>query len=151
MGRRDRESWEERKKRREERAEEEIITGGAMMLVFGFMMISLTGWLIFPFVFAGLIPFTHGIRRLIQRNLRNRLDSKPKKPASIEKQILMSAKEHNGVVTPTIIALETDLNLKESEKELQKLAEEGHASMEITRNGTIEYHFPEFKKELPPQ
>ena len=74
----------------------------------------------------------------------------PKKPsvASIEKQILLAAKEEKGVVTPALIALKTDLSIQEAEKKLDELAQNGYTVMQVRENGRIEYEFPEFMPRL---
>jgi uncharacterized RDD family membrane protein YckC/predicted DNA-binding WGR domain protein len=61
---------------------------------------------------------------------------------SSEKAILQTAQRHGGVVTTALVATETHLNYGESETALQTLANKGICRMELTDEGTIEYHFP---------
>jgi len=79
----------------------------------------------------------------IRRELRNefRRDIKKETP---EKLILRAAKKNNGIVTPSIIALEGDITLDEAKAHLEKLVEKGYADMRVTKNGSIVYLFPDF-------
>ncbi|AEJ62450.1 hypothetical protein Spith_2195 [Spirochaeta thermophila DSM 6578] len=124
--------------------EEGIISGLSMILVFGVLW-STTNivFFVFPLVFAGIIPLLHGLRKLFTQ-LARRTRRRPS--GDREKEILLVARRHGGVLTPTILAVETELTLKEAEKMLEQLASKGYASMEITDSGRIEYHFPEFKE-----
>jgi uncharacterized RDD family membrane protein YckC/predicted DNA-binding WGR domain protein len=62
---------------------------------------------------------------------------------SSEKVILQAAQRHGGVVTTAVVAAETPLDYGESETALQTLANKGICRIELTDEGTIEYHFPE--------
>lgn len=72
----------------------------------------------------------------------------PKKTKmSVEKVILRCAKNNNGFVTPSSVALDGDYSLDDAKKYLDKLAGKGYAEMRITDNGAIVYVFPDFQKE----
>jgi len=107
-------------------------------------------WLAFPMLFAGVLPMVEGIRRLYAARSSKPVVTRPKKPgvAWVEKQILLTAKEENGVVTPALIALKTELSIQEAEKKLDEMAQSGYTMMQIRENGRIEYEFPEFKPRL---
>jgi hypothetical protein len=66
------------------------------------------------------------------------------KPSDPEHVALRLAQEGNGVVTPALLALEANMGIAEAEKILQDLASRGHASMEVTREGRVEYLFADF-------
>ena len=91
-----------------------------------------------------------GIRRLASARRYKPVAAQPKKPsvATVEKQILLAAKEENGVVTPALIALKTELSIQEAEKKLDEMAQNGYTMMQIRANGRIEYEFPEFMPRL---
>ena len=91
-----------------------------------------------------------GIRRLASARYSKPAVTSPGKPsvASVDKQILLAAKEENGVVTPALIALKTDLSIQEAEKKLDEMAQNGYTMMQIRENGRIEYEFPEFMPRL---
>jgi TM2 domain-containing membrane protein YozV len=70
----------------------------------------------------------------------------PKKE-SIEKVILKTAKANNGIITPSLVALEGDIPIDDAKKYLDKITLKGFAEMKITKNGVIVYSFPDFLKE----
>ena len=91
-----------------------------------------------------------GIRRLAaaRRSRPEMAEAKKTVAAFVEKQILLAAKEENGVVTPALIALKTDLSIQEAEKKLDEMAQNGYTMMQVRENGRIEYEFPEFMPRL---
>ena len=107
-------------------------------------------WLAIPMLFAGVMPMVEGIRRLVSaRHYRPSVGERKKSSvASAEKQILLTAKEERGVVTPALIALKTDLSIQEAEKKLDEMAQSGYTMMQVRENGRIEYEFPEFMPRL---
>jgi predicted transcriptional regulator len=74
--------------------------------------------------------------------------SKKRSIASVEKQILLAAKEENGIVTPALVALKTELSIQEAEKMLDDMAQNGYTVMQVRESGRIEYEFPEFMPRL---
>lgn len=70
---------------------------------------------------------------------RKRADKK-----SVERAILHAAKENQGAVTPSEIALETGLSVDQSKKKLEALTGKGFCDMRVTQNGTIVYYFNDF-------
>jgi hypothetical protein len=104
-------------------------------------------WLVFPLVFAGILPLVEGLRRLAR--------DRPPPPAraaeqaqlttaQAEKQILITAREAKGIVTPAMVALKTELSIEEAQGLLEQMARKGYAVMHLRDNGRIEYEFPEF-------
>lgn len=142
-----------RYERRGKRSPEASITTGAIFtLAFGLgWYFTGTWWFVFPMVFAGILPLVEGLRRL-GRERQLRVDGTQREAlrstASAEKQILLTAKEEKGIVTPALVALKTDLSIQEAEKLLEEMARKGYAAMRVTESGRIEYEFPEFLPRL---
>ncbi len=99
-------------------------------------------------MFAGVLPFLHGLRRLIAA--RPARLSPAEREAADEKQVLRIARDANGKVTPALIALETDLTAAQAEEALQRMARKGYAAMHVTDDGRVEYEFAEFMRRLGP-
>ena len=137
--------------RRRKSAEASLTSGIVFTAAFGIAW-AVTGivWLAIPMLFAGVMPMVEGIRRLVWARQSKPVAARPKKPsvAAVEKQILLTAKEENGVVTPALIALKTELSIQEAEKKLDEMAQNGYTMMQIRENGRIEYEFPEFMPRL---
>lgn len=140
-----------RYQKRRKSAEASLTSGIVFTVAFGIAW-SVTGlwFFIFPLLFAGVMPMVEGIRRMASARYSKPQMAQTKKPsvASVEKQILLTAKEENGVVTPALIALKTELSIQEAEKKLDEMAKSGYTMMQIRENGRIEYEFPEFKPRL---
>jgi len=83
---------------------------------------------------------------LEERMLHESRDFHPQKKAkeSLERVILRTAKENNGMVTPAIVALEGDIPLEDAQKALEKLASKGFIEMRVRKTGQIVYCFLEF-------
>lgn len=135
--------------KRRKSAEASLTSGIIFTVAFGIAW-SVTNivWFAIPMLFFGVMPMVEGIRRMA--SARYSKPQVPKKPsvASVEKQILLTAKEENGVVTPALIALKTELSIQEAEKKLDEMAQKGYTMMQIRENGRIEYEFPEFMPRL---
>ncbi len=121
-----------------------------MALAFGAAW-AITGiWpFVFPMVFAGILPALEGFRRLAgERGGNVRIDQPVSETAQGQKQVLQAAKEENGIVTPALVALKTDLSISQAERILEEMAQMGYAIMHVNDNGRIEFEFPEFKPRL---
>ncbi len=57
-----------------------------------------------------------------------------------ERQILRLAAARAGVVTPQIVALETDMTLADAKRELEALVEAGYCSVDVGEDGAEQYH-----------
>ena len=130
---------------------EGMIGGLAIAGLFGLLWVTNAfgpnaWWLIFPFMFAGVLPFLRGLQRVIA-NRRPRL-TPAEQEARDEKEILIAARDSAGVVTPAIVALKSALTTERAEKLLQRMVTKGYASMEVTDRGSVEYHFPEFRRQI---
>ena len=64
---------------------------------------------------------------------------------SIERVILRTAKKNQGIATASEVALEGDIPIEKAKKYLEKLAQDGHAELKITKEGVIVYLFSEFR------
>lgn len=137
--------------KRRKSAEASLTSGIIFTIAFGIAW-SVTGlwFFIFPLLFAGVMPMVEGIRRLVAARYTRPVvaESKKRSIASSEKQILLAAKEENGIVTPALIALKTELSIQEAEKMLDDMARNGYTVMQVRENGRIEYEFPEFMPRL---
>ena len=137
---------------------ETFTTGLVVAIVFG----TLTGffhgawWMVFPLVFAGILPMVRGITGMVgrragaidedaaQRELASTAEGRGSKSSS-EKELLTLAQASDGIVTPAMAALKTSLSIDEADQMLQDLARRGHATMVVAEDGRVEYHFPEFR------
>ena len=63
-----------------------------------------------------------------------------------EQQILEVASQNGGHLTPTELAMKTDLNLKESKKVLETMQIEGYSELKISPNGSVVFYFRELDK-----
>lgn len=144
--------------RRPERPVETFTTGLVFTIVFG----TLTGvfhgawWMVFPLVFAGILPMVRGISGMVGRRSAALDQDAPARqlPAAEEarqsrsrgeKELLAAAQQSDGIVTPAVAALKTSLSIDAADEMLQDLARRGHATMVVSDDGRVEYHFPEFR------
>jgi hypothetical protein len=110
-------------------------------------------WALLVAVFAGVLPASRGLSGLVAaRAERKALEAKNTTPkidaksaaARGEKTVLRVARDKGGRVTPSLVALESDLSVEDAEKALDDLAKKGHASIIVREDGRIEYEFIEF-------
>ena len=134
--------------RRKKTSEASITTGIVLTIAFGAAWIATGGWFwVFPMVFAGVLPAVEGFRRLMVEK-RSSGQSDVEKENYGEKQVLKTAKDEKGIVTPALVALKTSLSINQAEKILEKMAQMGYAVMHVRDNGRIDYEFPEFTTRL---
>ncbi len=69
------------------------------------------------------------------------------KPTSVEQIILQSAKQNNGVVTPTDVALAAGVPLEEARRVLEQLSDKGFAEVRVKKSGLLVYVIPDFEDE----
>jgi TM2 domain-containing membrane protein YozV len=62
-----------------------------------------------------------------------------------ERNMLISAKRNNGILTPAILSLDAGIPLDKASNMLETYTTKGFCVVEISDDGRIEYHFPEFK------
>ncbi|WP_157698946.1 hypothetical protein [Bernardetia litoralis] len=65
-----------------------------------------------------------------------------------EREIFQIASQNSGHLTPTELAMKTDLNLKESKKVLETMQIEGYCELKISPNAAIVFYFRELDKGL---
>jgi hypothetical protein len=146
------------RERRRDRPLEAFTTGLTFTVVFGALTVFGHGtwWLVFPLVFAGILPMVRGISGMVSRRAAGLAGAygrdnplPPPSAASVksdaEKELLLVAKESDGVITPAIAALKTSLSIDAADEILQDLARRGHATMVVGDDGHVEYQFPEFR------
>lgn len=130
----------------------EQIVGGVLVLgivttLVAFRLIP-TGFMVLGLLF-GAIPLVKGtrlaVRAVVQRK-ESRQIALDKKAEGLHRVILRVAQAHGGKVTPTLVALNSNLTLDEADEALGAMASKGFAEMNIKDSGTIEYFFPELTK-----
>lgn len=139
----------DRRFRRAHKSAEGSLTSGLIFtLAFGVLLVLYPQqwWWIFPLVFAGILPAASGLRRLIRARGQSR-ERVGDREAWAEKQILRTARDERGVVTPALVALKTELSIETAEQVLERMARKGYAEMRVNPGGRIEYSFPEFLPE----
>jgi N-glycosylase/DNA lyase len=129
---------------------DQFITGLIFTGVFGFLwMRSGAWWWVFPAAFAGVMPMISGIRKMAARAFMPRQKKEEileQQKISRERQILQVAKNHNGVVTPAIAALDTGSSMEEMDTVLGDMAKKGYAQAEVEDSGRLVYIFADFAK-----
>ncbi|MEA1912002.1 MAG: TM2 domain-containing protein [Spirochaetota bacterium] len=68
------------------------------------------------------------------------------KKDSLERVILKTAKNNQGIVTPSEVAVESGLSIDQAKRALEKLVSNGHADIRVSKNGNMVYFFQEFSK-----
>jgi hypothetical protein len=129
-------------------AHSSITTGLVFTAGFGIAW-AVTGlwFLVFPMVFAGVLPLVRGLLRLPASRDREK-HTELSRTVAREKQVLQAARDERGIITPTVVALKTDLSIHDAEQMLEDMARKGHALMRVTESGRVEYEFPEFLPRL---
>jgi hypothetical protein len=129
-----------------------ITTGLVFTVAFGVAWAATNQWFfVFPLVFAGVLPLINGLMALTRvRRVPGpaRGSAAEASVASREKQVLQAARDEQGIITPTVVALKTDLSIQEAETMLEEMARKGYALMRVTESGRLEYEFPEFLPRL---
>jgi hypothetical protein len=150
-----------RSNRPRERPLQTFITGLSVTAVFGVLywlkIIPAASWIfLFPLLFAGVLPMIRGLGGLLAGRASLEPPAGTRAPellvdpkAETERKILRVAQQEGGRVTAAIAALRTDLSLDKAEEVLQDLARRGHAVMQVTDDGRVEYSFPEFMPRDP--
>ena len=60
-----------------------------------------------------------------------------------EQSILRAVQSLGGLVGPTELALRTDLTMDEAREHLDRLVKRGHVELQIRKNGSLAYTFPD--------
>jgi predicted transcriptional regulator len=103
-------------------------------------------WPVFPIIFAGVLPMLNALRQALSTPSRKKLEKENAKQleTELERQILQAAHDQKGRLTVAGAALRANLPIQEASRILERLAKDGHAVMNVTSSGTIEYEFPDF-------
>ncbi len=99
------------------------------------------GWMIWPFVLIGVLPFISGAfkaLRLLARHERRRRE----RPAELEHTMLRVAGRLGGTVTVVQAASEAKLPLDEVQQTLDRMTAKGYVTQNVRESGIIEYEFP---------
>ncbi len=132
---------------------EEVTTGLIFAVVFGVLWLRGGSWVwLFPAAFAGVLPMMEGFRKMAvaRARRRNEIEAHKRRPEDMERVVLQLARSHHGILTPSLVAVESDLSIGEAETTLDSLAARGYTSAEIRESGHIEYEFREFMRRLEP-
>ncbi|MGE0872861.1 MAG: TM2 domain-containing protein [Kofleriaceae bacterium] len=73
----------------------------------------------------------------------------PKAELTPEQQVLRVASENNGAVTVEMVAVKTGLPLREAKKELERLLEEEHCTLDVSTEGAKLYVFEGLRSTTP--
>lgn len=131
---------------------EEFTTG--LVMAVGFTVAALVTkiyYFLIPAGFAGLIPMLSGLRKMISNASlpkKNREQESRQLKADLERKILQVAKNNDGIVTPTVAALETGLPLEEMDSFLGSMASRGYARADVEDSGRMIYVFQDFVKQV---
>jgi hypothetical protein len=120
-----------------------IIAGSGFTLLCGWFMITQKDalWGV-PAMLAGVLPIVEGARRLASDRRDDRTALRAQEQAA-EKQILRAARDHGGRLSAVSAALRSSVSIEEAERILEGFAKSGHAVMNITLDGRIEFEFPD--------
>jgi len=127
----------------------QIFSGLGFIALFSTLYFIFHGWFwIFPLFFAGVLPVMKGIDRVLSDNASRRIE-KPRKQRPLsreerERRVLTCARSCKGIVTPALIAVETEISIDQAAEILEDLVRRGYASLEVRDNGGLEYHFSDF-------
>lgn len=81
----------------------------------------------------------------IESDFKKSMRSEIKKD-SLERVILKTARENQGIVTPSEVAVESGLSIDQAKRALEKLVSNGHADIRVVKNGNMVYFFQDFSK-----
>lgn len=98
---------------------------------------------IFGLIAMGIAPTIGGIW-LVRREI---LAKREEEHEALERTILMLAREKKGKLTPSEVALKTQLSLEEAREHLLRMQERGFAVLHTSERGAIVFEFHEFLSE----
>ncbi|MBN2440897.1 MAG: adenylate/guanylate cyclase domain-containing protein [Spirochaetales bacterium] len=126
-------------------ANEEIAVGIAAALGFGAALFITKLWfLIFPFMFVGLIPLFVGISKLFKEKRLPENQTGHVTAADKEKEILKVAKELGGKLTVLQVASRTSLSIEDARTTLDAMVKKGYVQLNVPDSGILQYEIPEF-------
>lgn len=74
---------------------------------------------------------------------------RPSKPMDIEQRILQIAKDNGGSITVAMIALKTELSLKDAKNKLERLRKDGFCNVDLSEEGAKLYVFTGLQSTKP--
>lgn len=134
-----------------------VVLAGVLLCVWGTS--GHPAWALIAAIFAGVLPASRGLSGLIaSRSERRSIEARSAPPrldakssaAAREKAVLRIARDKGGRVTPSLVALESELSLEEAGRVLDEMAAKGNASMRVRDDGRVEYEFAEFMEPSSP-
>ncbi len=106
--------------------------------------------MLLPFLFAGAVVYlvvrTGGTpRRKIDGSPADRNATKEiEEESSAERKIYLLARKNGGSLTVSEVVADVGLPATEAERRLQEMTDEMRVRMEVSDDGVVTYHFPEF-------
>jgi len=101
------------------------------------------GWMIWPFILIGVLPFLVGAGKWIKR-LHRQGKARRERPARIETQLIEVAKKQRGSLTVVQAADALGITLQEAEASLDTMTRRGYVVQTVYENGSVAYEFPGF-------
>jgi hypothetical protein len=141
---------EQKEKDRNTNPGRSIITSLVVLGVCVAMFIRTQSWVVFfPALFFAIFPLMDAFKRIFNsKKIRQELSQTEEQRN--QKTVLRIAKENKGIVTPTLVAMNSDLSIEQADQFLQSLTKKGFADMRVRDSGKIEYEFLEFLQEPDP-
>lgn len=107
-------------------------------------------WMILPFLFAGAVVYlvvrAGGTQqRQIDKTAADRSATRGiEEESSTERKIYLLARKNGGSLTVSDVVADIGLPATEAEHRLQEMTDEMRVRMEVSDDGVVTYHFPEF-------
>jgi hypothetical protein len=106
-------------------------------------------WVFFPALFFAIFPLKNTLSRIFN-NKKVRQELSQNDGVRNQKTVLRIAKENKGIVTPAMVAMNSELSIEQADELLQDITKKGFADMRVRDSGKIEYEFLEFLHESDP-
>jgi hypothetical protein len=135
--------------KRRKRAVERMSGGlvAALAWAAAYFLFFRSRWMLFPFLFMGLVPLVSGMKELLAERLEapaRRRAARTQDRGEVERGILRLARDREGRVSPALVSIETGIDLETAQAALDDMTRRGHASLRVLESGRLEYEFPEF-------
>jgi class 3 adenylate cyclase len=119
-----------------------LVPGLAMGIGFGLGYFYFgIGWMIWPLIFAGILPFTLGLLKHVRTAIKRR-HLRLERPEKLQRYMLSLAKEQGGQLTVVQVASLGQVSLQEAQETLDRMAAKGYVVQQMGDDGTITYEFP---------
>ena len=99
------------------------------------------GWMIWPFLFAGVLPFAAGLVKSLRSAIirRRRLRERP---SELQHLLLELARRHGGRLTVVQAAASGRMTLDEARRSLERMVRDGYVAKSVGDKGAVYYEFP---------